>query len=81
MKSLLETRRMEEVLSLYREHLTPRIYEKKNLGQVYTPFYLIHLIINRIPTKIWRNKNSRFFDPAAGMGGFLVIVYQKLMIE
>lgn len=79
MKSLLERKQMKDVLQIYREHMTPRHYEKKNLGQVYTPFYLVDRIIENIPEKIWKNKNSKFFDPSAGMGGFLVIIYEKLM--
>ena len=79
MRGMLATKRMEDVLSLYREHLKPRIYEKKNIGQVCTPFNLIERILDKIPHKIWKNKKARFFDPAAGMGGFLVIIYKRLM--
>lgn len=79
MKGLLARKRYEEVVTLYREHLTPKFYEKKNLGQVYTPFYLIHRILDQIPMSIWTNPQSTFLDPAAGMGAFLVIIYTKLM--
>ena len=79
MDGLLRKKRFEDVLQIYRDHLTPRYFERKNWGQVYTPFYLICRILNQIPDEIWKDKNSKFFDPAAGMGGFLVIVYHKLM--
>lgn len=76
---LLRTWQFKDVIGLYRRHLTPRFYEKKNLGQVFTPFPLIDKILDQIPDYIMKNPNSKFLDPSAGMGGFLVAIYHRLM--
>lgn len=77
---MLKTHSLQEVMEFYRRHLTPRFYEKKNLGQVFTPFPLIEKIIDQIPVEIMNDPKSTFFDPSAGMGGFLVVLYRRLMI-
>lgn len=79
-EGMLKTHSFKEVMEFYRRHLTPRFYEKKNLGQVFTPFPLIDKILDRIPLEIMDDPNSTFFDPSAGMGGFLVALYKRLMI-
>lgn len=76
---MLSTHQFQEVMKLYRRHLTPRYYEKKNLGQVFTPFVLIDKILDQIPNEIMSDPTSTFFDPSAGMGGFLVALYKRLM--
>lgn len=77
---MLKTHSLQEVMEFYRRYLTPRFYEKKNLGQVFTPFPLIEKIIDQIPVEIMHDPKSTFFDPSAGMGGFLVVLYRRLMI-
>lgn len=76
---MLKTHQFQHVMDLYRRHLTPRYYEKKNLGQVFTPFVLIDRILDQIPPEIMSDPNSTFLDPSAGMGGFLVVLYKRLM--
>jgi hypothetical protein len=77
---MLKTHSLQEVMEFYRRYLTPRFYEKKNLGQVFTPFPLIDKILDQIPLEIMSDPKSTFFDPSAGMGGFLVVLYKRLMI-
>lgn len=77
---MLKTHSLQEVMEFYRRYLTPRFYEKKNLGQVFTPFPLIDKILDQIPPDIMHDPKSTFFDPSAGMGGFLVVLYKRLMI-
>lgn len=79
-EGMLRTHSYQEVMDIYRRYLFPRPYEKKNLGQVFTPFPLIEKIIDHIPHDIMLDPKSTFFDPSAGMGGFLVILYKRLMI-
>lgn len=77
---MLKTHSYKDVMSLYRRYLTPRFHEKKHLGQVFTPFPLIEKILDQIPADVMTDPNSTFFDPSAGMGGFLVALYHRLMI-
>lgn len=76
---MLHTHQFQRVMDLYRRHLTPRYYEKKNLGQVFTPFILIDKILDQIPPEFMSDPNSTFLDPSAGMGGFLVVIHNRLM--
>lgn len=78
---ILNKHTMKDVIDMYQRNLIPRFYEKKNLGQVFTPFHLINDIIDQIPIGIMMDPNSTFFDPSAGMGGFLVILYYRLMVS
>ena len=76
---LLSRKKYKEVIELYRRLLKPKYYEKKNRGEVFTPFECIKRILDQIPMTVWTNCNSTFFDPSAGIGGFLVIAYMRLM--
>jgi hypothetical protein len=78
-EGMLLTHQLKEVMDIYRTHLTPRFYEKKNLGQVFTPFSMIDDILDQIPIEVMTDPNSTFLDPSAGMGGFLVVLYKRLM--
>ena len=78
-EGLLLKYEFKDVLEIFRRYLKPSYYEKKNMGEVFTPFICICIILERIPDHVWENPNSTFFDPSAGMGGFLVIIYHRLM--
>lgn len=78
-EGLLLKHPFNQVMEIYRQFLKPTFYEKKNMGEVFTPFECVSMIIDRIPEYIWTNPQSTFFDPSAGMGGFLVLIYKKLM--
>lgn len=49
--------------------------ERKELGQFYTPDYIIDFILNSIPLKV----NYKLLDPACGSGGFLIRAYDKFL--
>lgn len=78
---LLHVWEFRNVMDLYQRHITPRLYQKKHLGQVFTPFVLIDKIIDQIPSRVMSSPSSTFLDPSAGMGGFLVMLYYRLMMS
>lgn len=58
------------------------IYTHKNtLGEVFTPFIIIEKIVDQIPITILRNPKSTFLEPSAGIGGFFLVLYDRLMKE
>lgn len=67
------------VLRFYRTLLVPKPFEKKNFGEVYTNFETIERLLDKIPARFWTDPRTRFLDPAAGMGSFLVCIYYRLM--
>ena len=69
----------KELLELINECLKPKDIEKKQFGEVFTPMILINEMLDKLPKEIWKNKNLKWLDPAAGMGNFPIAVYLRLM--
>jgi hypothetical protein len=59
--------------------LTPNIENKKNNGEVFTPEFLIKEMLDKLPKKVWSNPDLKWFDPAVGVGNFMIFVYYRLM--
>ena len=77
MKSLIDN--PKELLELIDSCLKPKQEEKKKYGEVFTPFKLINEMLDKLPKKVWKNKNYKWFDPANGMGNFPIAIYLRLM--
>ena len=65
--------------------MTPRETEKRQFGEVFTPPSLINEMLDTIEkyakdTEFWKNPNNKILDPAAGIGNFPIVAYQKLML-
>jgi len=69
-----------ELLEFINENLKPKIIEKKERGEVFTPMKLVNEMLDTLPEKVWKNPNLKWLDPAAGMGNFPVAVYMRLMV-
>ena len=59
--------------------LTPNIENKKNNGEVFTPEFLIEEMLDKLPKGVWSNPDLKWFDPAVGVGNFMIFVYYRLM--
>ena len=59
--------------------LTVRQAEKKEFGEVFTPLSLINEMLDKLPVDVWKNPKYKWLDPAAGIGNFPMVVYQRLM--
>jgi len=53
--------------------------QRDKYGEVFTPLLLIEEILDHLPPKIWRDPTTRWLDPAAGLGQFTSVVYERLM--
>ena len=72
-----------ELLEFINRYLKPTEKKKKENGEVFTPIKLIEEMMNKLEEaepNIFKNKNLKWLDPAAGMGNFPVVVYLRLMI-
>ena len=38
-------------------------------------------MLDKLPLEVWTNKNLKWFDPAAGICNFPIVVYLRLMIS
>lgn len=69
----------KKVLEIIRKYLIPKDKERKLFGEIFTPISLICEMLDKLPKKVWKNKDLKWLDPANGIGNFPVIVYYKLM--
>jgi adenine-specific DNA-methyltransferase len=56
----------------YEQHITKK--ERKELGQFYTPDFVIDYILDRVDI----SPDKKILDPACGSGGFLMKAYDRL---
>jgi len=77
-----------EKLAVYiQSQLKPKKKEKKENGEVFTPLFLVHEMLDNLDdayTKdhgknIFTEGGVKWFDPADGIGNFPIVVYQRLM--
>lgn len=54
-------------------------YQKKTLGEIFTPFSFCEEMLNKLPEEVWSNPDLKWIDPACGTGNFLFFIKQKLM--
>ena len=52
---------------------------RKQFGEVFTPPSLINEMLNKLPAEVWKNKDLKWFDPAVGVGNFMIEVYYRLI--
>ena len=63
----------------YYKSFFPDKNEKKQLGIVYTSFYLVQQIMDIIPINEYKKINHRWLDAGSGLGSFTFILYEKLL--
>mgnify|MGYP000944212508 CR=1 FL=1 len=69
----------KQLLELINECLKPKDVEKKKFGEVFTPMKIVNEMLDKLPKKVWKNKELRWLDPATGMGNFPIAIYLRLM--
>jgi len=77
MKNYIEN--IENVQEYVNSHLVIRNNEKNKFGEVLTPPNLIDEILDEFPEHIWKNKDLKWVDPAAGTGNYFALVYSRYM--
>jgi hypothetical protein len=53
--------------------------EKKQFGEVFTPRRLINEMLDKLPKKVWKDMSLKWYDPAVGIGNFMIEIYYRLM--
>jgi adenine-specific DNA-methyltransferase len=85
LKSLID--KPKELLEFISERLKPKLKEKKEFGEVFTPMELIGEKLDKLDdcyiklykTSIFSNKDLKWYDPACGMGNYPIAVFLRLM--
>jgi hypothetical protein len=73
LKSLID--QPEKLLEFISDSLKPKESEKKKYGEVFTPMSLVNEMLDTLPKEVWTNKSLKWFDPASGMGNFLIYIF------
>ncbi len=76
-----------KLIEFINNNLQPKNIEKRKFGEVFTPLPFIETMLTDLELYyqkqhkkyIWSDPTITFFDPANGMGNFLIVVYNKLM--
>ena len=76
-----------ELLEYINECLKPKTEEKKQFGEVFTPMKLVNEMLDKLDEcymkehnkSIFEIRDFKWFDPANGMGNFLIAVYMRLI--
>ena len=77
----------DKLLEFINDNLKPKVEEKKQKGEVFTPIYLVREMLEKLDNAYIKNNDKsifseptfKWFDPAVGIGNFPIIVYLKLM--
>lgn len=69
----------DDLEQFMKQHQGIKDREKKQFGEVFTPPSLVRRIFTHFPNECFSNPNAKWFDPTAGVGHFVVILYIKLM--
>ena len=78
----------KELLELINECLKPKDIEKKKFGEVFTPmWFIVNNMLGDLKayykekynTNIFEDETIKWFDPAVGMGNYIIAIYYELM--
>ena len=69
----------EEIKEFIKINIPIKLTEKKKYGEVFTSPVLIDKMLDLFPKKVWSNPHFKWLDPTAGIGFFIILIYQRLM--
>jgi len=73
-------RNIQDIFNFINQYLGVSEVEKKQNGEVFTPFELINEMLDTLPEEVWSNPDLKWLDPANGVGNFPAVVLERLMV-
>lgn len=70
---------IENVLKLIESYIGISESEKKQLGEVFTPFELIDEMLDTLPKEVWSDSTLKWLDPSDGIGNFPIRIVGRLL--
>ena len=67
-----------EIRKKIEDYLPVRDKEKNEFGEVFTPETLINEMLDKLPSKVWKEPEYKWLDPANGIGNFPMKVFERL---
>jgi hypothetical protein len=71
----------DELEEFIQKQLPIKLLEKKKYGEVFTSPILIEKMLDLFPKNVWSNPDLKWLDPSAGVGFFMILIYQRLMVN
>lgn len=68
-----------ELTEFIESNMTVKEIEKKLLGEVFTPLFLVEEMLDTLPKEVWTNPKLKWLEPGSGMGNFTICVFYRLM--
>lgn len=78
MNPLIFNKDLNQIEDLINSHLNIKQNKKVESGEVFTPFYLIIEMLEKLPNKIWQDPKLKWLDPGSGIGNFSMLVFYYL---
>lgn len=79
-RKLVNIDNKKELLQEITDQLAPKEIEKKLLGEVFTPLYLVEEMLDTLNNYgVWSNPDLKWLEPGSGLGNFTICVFYRLM--
>ena len=69
----------KDIYNYIDENLTPINERKQKNSEVFTSIEVIEEMMDKLEQSIWKNPNFKWLDPCAGMGNFMIVIYNRLI--
>jgi len=69
----------EQIYKLLKDKNEANKLGERKYGEVFTPLNVVENTLNLLPVDIWLDSSQTWFEPAVGIGNFIVPVYFRLM--
>lgn len=77
--SVTKAEHIKNVVAMLRDYVKVGEVEKKTLGEVMTPNFLVNDMLNTLPAEVWSNPSLKWLDPCSGVGVFACVIVERLM--
>jgi hypothetical protein len=77
--SVTKAEHIKNVVAMLRDYVKVGEVEKKTLGEVMTPNFLVNDMLSTLPTEVWSNPDLKWLDPCSGVGVFACVIVERLM--
>ena len=71
---------LDDIIRRIRKYNPIGSIEKDLYGEIFTKFWLINEMLDKLPENVWTNPYLRWADLCNGVGNFMVVIIQRLMI-
>ena len=70
---------IKEIKTFIHLHLPIKQKLKKEYAEVFTCYEMICKMLDKLPNNVWNNPELKWLEPSCGVGGFMAVVYCRLM--